>query len=101
MLTFHQIQDRCLRQSTAYVGEEFTYKGTPYRGVIAEVKNDRDIVTGGYRVSTRLTIYVNKTEFSPAPQMGDIVWARGMEFFVKGYTADAISYVLELEDPHR
>ena len=99
-LTFHQIQDLCLRKSTAYVGEEFSYKGQTYRGIISEAKNDRDIETGGYRISTRVSIYVNKNEF-PAPEMGAIVWCRGQEFFVGGYTADAISYVLNCEDPHR
>lgn len=98
--SFHQIQDRCLRISTDYVGELFTYQGVEYRGIISEVKNSRDIDAGGYRHTARLSIYVNKNTF-PEPIMGKIVFARGKEYFMAGYSADAISYLLELEDPNR
>ena len=99
--TFQQIQDMCLKKSVAYVGEEFTYDGQTYRGVISLIKNNRDIETGGFRVSTRVSIYVNKNDFPAVPQMGKIVFARDQEFFVAGFTQDSISYMLECEDPHR
>ena len=98
--SFHQYQDFCLKRATAFVGEPFTHKSIEYKGVIAEVKNTRDIESGGYRTGALLNIYVNKLEF-PTPKMGETVFARGQKFLIKGYSADAISYILHVEDPNK
>ncbi|MFZ9497492.1 MAG: hypothetical protein ACO265_04650 [Polynucleobacter sp.] len=99
MPSFFDIQNACLKQATAFVGEEFVYNGVTYRGVIAGVKTDRELEQGGFRHAHLLNIYVNKTEF-PAFEMGDFIHARNQEFFIKGYTEDSISYTLELDDPN-
>jgi hypothetical protein len=98
--TFQDYQDFCLKRATAFVGEPFTHKGIEYKGVIAEVKNTRDIESGGYRTGSLLNVYVNKLEF-PTPKMGETVTARGKTFLIKGYSADSISYILHLEDPNK
>lgn len=99
MATFFELQNAFLKKATAYVGEEFTYNGVAYRGIIAGVKVNRDLEQGGFRHAHLLTIYVNKTEF-PAFEMGDFIHARNQDFFIKGFTEDSISYTLELDDPN-
>jgi hypothetical protein len=95
---FFEINSTAAQQAIAYMGRQFTFRGTVYRAIVNEVETDPDLQLGGNQPNISLAIYVRKTGFPP-PAVGELVQFEGTSYRISSILSDVISYTLNVEDP--
>ena len=82
------------------MGQQFSYNGQSYTGIVNILADKQTIQVGGYDVSLTAQVVVSKDLF-PQPVMGSRITINGKVRRVVAVDEDQISWTLHLDEVNR
>jgi hypothetical protein len=95
---FFEINSTAAQQSIAYMGRQFTFRSSVYKGILNELSADPNLELGANMPAIVAALYVRKNGF-PVPQVGELLTYEGKTYRITSIQTDVISYTLNLTDP--
>lgn len=97
MSEFFDMQEEGLDSSNDIMGEDFSYLGITYKGIISEIELENRLQEGGLFQKAAASIVVPKSVMLVVPAIGKTITISGKKFKLAKIQSDSTSYNLTLE----